>query len=67
MNSELQNKFVQTNNSLQDLAKELETDRILETIDAKEIAKLRIVVDRVRMILWQIQQSIDQRSKTGGK
>jgi hypothetical protein len=67
VNSDLQNKFAQANGSLQDLAKELETGGTMGEIDLKEITKLRMVVDRVRMILWQMQQSLDQRSKAGGR
>ncbi len=46
------------NSSLEELARELENQSSVVELDVEELQKLKLVIDRVRRIVWQLQQNI---------
>lgn len=58
MNKNLQQRFQMANSSLEELARELENQSSVVELDVDELQKLKLVIDRVRRIVWQLQQNI---------
>ena len=55
---ELKERFDQAHLSLEQLAQELEFDQSVAKLDSDEVDRLKVVIDRVRKILWQVQQKL---------
>lgn len=58
VNKNLQQRFQMANSSLEELARELENQSSVVELDVEELQKLKLVIDRVRRIVWQLQQNI---------
>lgn len=61
MNENLKDTFERANSSLEQLANELEGQNSSVDLDTEEMKRLKAVVDRVRQILWQMQQKIGEK------
>ncbi len=61
MRPTLKQKFEGAHQSLVSLAAELESQTGSDKLDSDEIAKLKTIVDKVRLIIWQMQQNIGQK------